>query len=85
MSVRVVEYIPAWPSEFAVIARRLRKCLGPLAVRIDHIGSTSVPRLAAKNVIDVQVTVEALDVDTKDPVCEARARLTGWQPGASDG
>src|SRR5207245_10854255 len=34
---------------------------GPLALRIDHIGSTAVPRLAAKDVIDVQVSVAALD------------------------
>jgi GrpB-like predicted nucleotidyltransferase (UPF0157 family) len=38
--------------------------LGDLALRIDHIGSTSVPGLAAKNVIDIQVTVAALDAAT---------------------
>jgi GrpB-like predicted nucleotidyltransferase (UPF0157 family) len=38
-----------------------------LAVRIDHIGSTSVPRLNAKNIIDVQLTVEALDLEQLRP------------------
>ena len=53
-------YQPAWPSEFSGLAGRLRRHLGPLALRIDHIGSTSVPGLAAKDIIDIQVTVEAL-------------------------
>jgi GrpB-like predicted nucleotidyltransferase (UPF0157 family) len=39
----------------------LREALGDLAVRIDHIGSTAVPGIAAKDVIDVQVTVATLD------------------------
>ena len=43
------------------MAKRLREVLGPAAVRIDHIGSTAVPGLAAKNVIDIQVSVAALD------------------------
>jgi GrpB-like predicted nucleotidyltransferase (UPF0157 family) len=46
-----------WAREFARIGRRLREALGELAVRVDHIGSTSVPGLPAKDVIDVQVTV----------------------------
>jgi GrpB-like predicted nucleotidyltransferase (UPF0157 family) len=66
-AVKLFEYIPRWPSDFADIAARLRESLGPLAVRIDHIGSTSVPRLAAKNIIDVQVTVESLDIEVLRP------------------
>jgi GrpB-like predicted nucleotidyltransferase (UPF0157 family) len=50
-----------WAAEFATIAAALRTALGGLALRIDHIGSTAVPGLAAKDVIDVQVTVAALD------------------------
>jgi GrpB-like predicted nucleotidyltransferase (UPF0157 family) len=48
---------PGWPAAFGEIGRRLRSELGPLATRIDHIGSTSVGGLDAKDVIDVQVTV----------------------------
>jgi GrpB-like predicted nucleotidyltransferase (UPF0157 family) len=53
----VVPYREGWVQEFEAIASDLRETLGDLALRIDHIGSTSVPGLAAKDVIDVQVTV----------------------------
>jgi GrpB-like predicted nucleotidyltransferase (UPF0157 family) len=55
--IEIVPYTPTWPTDFATIATMLRAALGPLALRIDHIGSTSVPGLAAKDIIDVQVTV----------------------------
>jgi len=57
---RIVPYDPEWPREFDAIAVDIRRVLGPLARRIDHIGSTAVPGLAAKDVIDVQVSVAAL-------------------------
>ncbi|HLK61066.1 MAG TPA: GrpB family protein [Chthonomonadaceae bacterium] len=59
--VEIVPYRAEWPVEFQQIASTLRQALGALALRIDHIGSTSVPGLAAKDVIDVQITVAALD------------------------
>jgi GrpB-like predicted nucleotidyltransferase (UPF0157 family) len=59
--IAIVPYDDRWPSEFGRIGTALREALGDLALRIDHIGSTAVPALAAKDVIDVQVTVEALD------------------------
>jgi GrpB-like predicted nucleotidyltransferase (UPF0157 family) len=59
--VEVVEPDPGWPAEFDAIARALRSALDGLALRIDHIGSTSVPGLAAKDVIDVQLTVVSLE------------------------
>ncbi|MFC7623313.1 GrpB family protein [Microlunatus sp. GCM10028923] len=57
----IADYSPAWPEQFAVIAARLRTALGSLAVRIDHTGSTAVPGLAAKPIIDLQVSVASLD------------------------
>lgn len=63
--VEIVPYRDTWREEFRAIARRLRESLGPLALRIDHIGSTSVPDLAAKDVIDIQVTVAALEGSVK--------------------
>jgi GrpB-like predicted nucleotidyltransferase (UPF0157 family) len=60
MMLDIIPYQETWPSEFYVIGSALRKGLGNLAVRIDHIGSTSVPGLAAKNVIDIQITVDSL-------------------------
>ncbi len=59
--IEIVPYDEHWPDEFEVIGRAIRAAMGDLAVRIDHIGSTSVPGLAAKDVIDVQVTVRELD------------------------
>lgn len=56
----VVAYDPRWPGDFAVLAGRIEAALGPLAVRVNHVGSTSVPGLAAKDCIDVQVEVRAL-------------------------
>jgi GrpB-like predicted nucleotidyltransferase (UPF0157 family) len=63
--IKIVPYRPAWRDEFLVIGRTLRHALGDLALRIDHIGSTSVPGLAAKDIIDVQVTVEYLDLNVE--------------------
>jgi GrpB-like predicted nucleotidyltransferase (UPF0157 family) len=59
--IKIVPYDENWPHEFAQIARPLRTTLGEVALRIDHIGSTAVPGLAAKNVIDIQVTVRDFD------------------------
>jgi GrpB-like predicted nucleotidyltransferase (UPF0157 family) len=58
--VAVVEYQERWPAEFRQLADQLRGALGHLAIEIDHVGSTSVPGLAAKDCIDVQVRVAAL-------------------------
>lgn len=66
--IAIVDYRPEWPDEFARIAAVLRAGLGPLALRVDHIGSTAVPGLAAKDVIDVQVTVRALDPAVADAI-----------------
>lgn len=57
----IVAYDPTWPAVFAAQAAKLRRALGTAALRIDHIGSTSVPGLAAKPVIDVQISVPALE------------------------
>jgi GrpB-like predicted nucleotidyltransferase (UPF0157 family) len=59
--VTIVSYDPTWPTAFRHIGMKLRRSLGLLALRIDHIGSTSVPGLAAKPIIDIQVSVAALD------------------------
>jgi GrpB-like predicted nucleotidyltransferase (UPF0157 family) len=66
----IVPYRPEWAQEFAILAESLRQTLGELALRIDHIGSTSVPNLAAKDVIDIQVTV----ADFTDDLAAAFAR-----------
>lgn len=59
-TIAIAPYNPAWPAEFEAVRAGLQAALGDLAVRIDHIGSTSVPGLGAKDIIDIQVTVAAL-------------------------
>ena len=59
--IEIASYSDAWPKEFQRLAGKIRTALGERALRIDHIGSTSVPGLAAKNRIDIQVTVASLD------------------------
>lgn len=68
--IDVVPYDPRWPDEFAAEARRLRGTLGELALRIDHHGSTAVPGLDAKPIIDIQISVAGLK-----PLSVYRVRL----------
>lgn len=55
--IEVVEYDPRWPELFTEMRDRLASALGPTARRIEHVGSTAVPGLAAKPVVDIQVSV----------------------------
>ena len=79
--VTIVEPKATWPTEFEAIAIGLRKALGPSALRVDHIGSTAVPGLPAKDIIDVQVTVAALDRERLAPAL-ARTGLVDQGIGA---
>jgi len=63
---------PTWPAQARRIVERLKTTCGHNALRVDHIGSTAVPGMDAKDVIDVQVTVASLDV--ADEITEALAR-----------
>lgn len=60
----VVSYNPRWPDEFVTLAVRPKATLGPVAVAVADIGSTSVPGLAVKDCIDIQVRVTTLDEDS---------------------
>lgn len=67
-TVEIAEPDPAWPRRFERIAARLRRVFGEVALRVDHIGSTSIEGLQAKDVIDIQVTVHDLaHVDQRIP------------------
>jgi GrpB-like predicted nucleotidyltransferase (UPF0157 family) len=59
--IELVAYDPAWPEQFAALGQELRGGLGDIALRIDHIGSTSVPGLAAKPIVDIQVSVASFE------------------------
>lgn len=71
-AIHIEPYDADWPRRFSELGERLRGALGGVALRIDHIGSTAVPGLAANPVIDVQVSVEALE-----PVRPYREPLRG--------
>lgn len=68
--VIVVPYDARWPVQFRERAAALRHALGDVALRIDHVGSTAVPGLDAKPVLDLQISVAALEpVDPfRDPL-----------------
>jgi GrpB-like predicted nucleotidyltransferase (UPF0157 family) len=58
--LEIVPYDPRWPREFEVERERIDAALGPLALRVEHNGSTAVPDLAAKPIIDIQISVVRL-------------------------
>lgn len=55
--IEIVPYKASWPTDFAQLGAALRQAVGDSVVAIHHIGSTSVPGLPAKDILDVQVTV----------------------------
>jgi GrpB-like predicted nucleotidyltransferase (UPF0157 family) len=55
--IEIVEYDESWPEEFERLRARLAAALGSVATRIEHVGSTAVPGLAAKPKLDVDVVV----------------------------
>jgi GrpB-like predicted nucleotidyltransferase (UPF0157 family) len=58
--IAIVPYNSEWVESFAAEAERIRMSFGSEAERIEHVGSTSVPGLAAKSVIDIQISVPSL-------------------------
>lgn len=68
--VQIVEYDPRWPDCFAAIRDRIARALGGMVIAIEHVGSTSVPNLAAKPIIDMDVVVRAEDVPAAIEVLE---------------
>lgn len=88
--ITIVHYEPTWVDEFQVLGMTLRRALGGLALRIDHIGSTAVPGLAAKDRIDIQVTVAELTGEVEQVLNQIGykriARLTQdhLPPGSND-
>jgi GrpB-like predicted nucleotidyltransferase (UPF0157 family) len=73
--VVISEADPRWAALFGRYRARLVDALGPAALRIDHVGSTAVPDLAAKPIIDIQVSVS--DVAAEDDYRPAIESL-GW-------
>jgi len=59
-SIIVMDYDPSWAERFQLLHRRIGKALGGMAVAIEHIGSTAVPSLAAKPIIDIDVLLASV-------------------------
>jgi len=57
---RLADPDPTWPAQATRLRERIAMAVGDLARSVDHIGSTSVPGLAAKDIIDLQITVASL-------------------------
>jgi len=62
-SIVVVDYDDAWPARFEVLAARVRRALGLRVRCLEHIGSTSVPGLAAKPIIDMLLIVDDVQAE----------------------
>lgn len=82
--VELVEYDPAWPGLYRREEEKIRAALGGRALSVEHIGSTSVPGLAAKPIIDINLEVsDTTDEDAYIPPLEAagyvlRIREPDW-------
>ena len=56
-TIEIVAYDSRWPASFAELSRVVDRALGPLALSIEHVGSTSVPGLGAKPIVDMDVVI----------------------------
>ena len=74
----VMPYDPTWPQQFEAARAQILAAVGPAVVRLEHIGSTSVPGLAAKPIIDMMASVR--DLEDGLAVQAALAEL-GYHPG----
>jgi GrpB-like predicted nucleotidyltransferase (UPF0157 family) len=81
--ITIVDYDPRWPGAYEHERARIAKALGPLALAIEHVGSTSVPGLAAKPILDVLVTVADPDGEKalRAPLERAGYELRVREPG----
>jgi len=83
-SVHLADASPEWPRQYAAVAARIRTALAGLVIQVEHAGSTSVPGLAAKPIIDVLLLVpDATDEAAYVPALEAAELLLylrepGW-------
>lgn len=81
--IEVVAYDERSPARFEMWRRRLAAALGPTAMRIEHVGSTAIPGLAAKPIIDIQFSVADLEDESRYLVAvESRGlQLRAREPG----
>jgi GrpB-like predicted nucleotidyltransferase (UPF0157 family) len=83
-SIVLFPHDPSWAAQFEAQATRIRTALGPVATAVEHVGSTSVPGLAAKPIIDINLLVaDSADEAAYVPALEAlgyvlHLREPGW-------
>lgn len=85
--IAIVPYQPQWVERYASVEQRLRRSLPEdLFTRIEHIGSTAVPGLSAKPIIDVQVEVTSLDRVRREvvPIMQDLAYEFIWRPSMGE-
>ncbi|MFQ5706936.1 MAG: GrpB family protein [bacterium] len=85
--VAIVPYNPAWPQMFEQEKNHLLNCLPPeLIGRIEHFGSTAIPNLSAKPIVDMLVEVTSLEETKRSivPVLEAQGYEYFWRPTSGD-
>jgi GrpB-like predicted nucleotidyltransferase (UPF0157 family) len=84
-AIRIVEYDSEWPIAASQELGRIREAVGPAAVRLEHVGSTSVPGLAAKPILDLQLSVASIEPTAAyaDPL-EDLGYLFAPDPGSPD-
>lgn len=75
-TVQIIPYDPAWEILFATERARIAAAIGQQVLAIEHVGSTSVPNLAAKPILDIAIGVEALD---DVPACVAPLTNLGYE------
>jgi GrpB-like predicted nucleotidyltransferase (UPF0157 family) len=95
--IRLASYDPQWPARYEILAGQIRDALGPTALMIAHVGSTSVPGLSAKPIIDIVLAVpNSADEDAYMPALQQlgyrlKIREPDWfehrlvKPSAIDG
>jgi GrpB-like predicted nucleotidyltransferase (UPF0157 family) len=74
--VLLVDYDPGWADRFREVADALRNALGAAAERIDHVGSTAVPGLIAKPIVDIQISIRAFEPES---AYSAPLRMLGFE------
>ena len=75
-TARVVDYNPEWPRLYAAEEARILVAIGPWVSRIEHVGSTAIPGLAAKPILDILVGLRKLD---DAPRCIPRMEGLGYE------
>ncbi|SEW35625.1 GrpB family protein [Chitinophaga arvensicola] len=87
-TIEILPYNVQWPEIFNGLATQLQEAIGEYALAVDHIGSTSVPGLPAKDVIDIQVTVASLEAPLQTALeqlgYQRKLHLTDHRPPGRD-